>query len=112
MKDIRRTFLRYSDITFWAEKHAINNDCKVSIRLVDHKQHKEITINDVNRMLYNVGLPSYRNAYLLRIYNKEKAVFFLAVKGFSVALICDFIYKPNIINGLKEELNGQLSFDI
>ena len=110
MNYIQNKFLKYQDISFWCEKFAIENDCKVSIRLVNHKTHEEITPNDVACMLYDAGVPSFRNAYNLRSFNKERAVFYLAVKGMSVAMICDFIYPVEIKGDYKEDKNGQLSF--
>lgn len=108
---MKTAFLTYSDIKYIAEDYAKKNNCKVKIEIVNHKTHNIITLEELSLLLYNAGLPAYRNKYNLRSSNKERMVFFLAVKGMSIVVICNFIYAPNVeINGYKVESNGQLSF--
>jgi hypothetical protein len=110
MNYIHCKFLKYTNIVSWCEGYAKENNAKTSIRLVDHINHKTITTDDVARMLYNKGIPEFRNTYNLRSFKKEEAIFHLTVKGMSIALICSFIYEPKTEGEYKVDINGQLSF--
>ena len=112
MDYIQIKFLRYTNIVSWCESYAKENGCKTSIRLVDHKTHQIVTTEYVADLLYRIGVPAFRNSYNLRSFNKDKVVFYLTVKGASIALICDFIYpvEAKIQGDYKVEADGQLSF--
>lgn len=112
MNYIRTKFLSYQNIVSWCESYAKENNCKLDIRLVDHKTHKTVDTTYVADMLYRMSIPAFRNTYNLRSFNKEKAIFYLTVKGASIALICDFIYpvQKETQGDYKVEPNGQLSF--
>lgn len=108
---MKTAFLTYSDIKYIAEDYAKKNNCKVKIEIVNHKTHNIITLEELSLLLYSAGLPAYRNRYIIRSQNKDRMIFFLAVKGMSIVVICNFIYALNTeINGYKVEPNGQLSF--
>lgn len=111
MNYIKNKFLKYTNIVSWCEDYAKENGCKLKIEVVDHQTHEQTTMHDVACMLYNAGIPAYRNSYNLRSFNNERAIFYLTVKGMSIVIICSFIHDPNeTVNGYKVEKNGQLSF--
>lgn len=105
-------FLKYNNIVDWCKSYAKKNGCKTSIRIVDHKTHQIVDTDYVDNLLYHMGVPSFRNSYNLRSFNKDKVIFYLTVKGASIALICDFLYpvKEEIQGDYKVEADGQLSF--
>ncbi len=112
MSYIKTRFLPYTNIKNWCEHYASDNNAKVTFELVNHKTHELITLDRLATMLYNAGIPAYRNSYNLRGFDKEKAVFYLTVKGFSVILVCHFVYPAKKDNGYNVDPNGQLRLDI
>ena len=111
MDFIKTRFLSYQNIKSWCEKYAKENNSKLKVEIIDHKKHKEISLNDIDVMLYKEAIPAYRNTYNLRSFTKEKATFYLTVKGFSVVINCHFISNPiRISNEYEMEPDGQLKF--
>jgi len=108
---MKTNFLTYGDIKHIAEDYAKKNNCKVKIEIVNHKTHNTMTLEEVSLLLYSAGIPSYRNTYNLRSSNRERMIYYLAVKGMSIVVICNFIYAQGTeVNGYKIEADGQLSF--
>ena len=110
MNYIKTKFLSYQNIVSWCNNYAKENGCKANIRLIDHKNHKTVDINYVSTLLYNMNVPSFRNSYNLRSFNKEQAVFYLTVRGTGIVIVCDFIYPVQKENDYVIEPNGQLRF--
>ena len=118
---IFKKFLTYENIRQWCEKYTRDNQFrKAEIYLYDNKKGKSVSANDVACMLYNAGIPSYRNTYNLRSFRRnaieEIAVFYLTVKGFSIVVTCKFYrtdepYRPEVGDYL-EEPDGQLRFKL
>ncbi len=118
---IFKKFLTYENIRQWCEKYTRDNQFrKAEIYLYDNKNGKSVSTNDVACMLYNAGIPAYRNTYNLRSFRRnsleEIAVFYLTVKGFSIVVTCKFYktdepYRPTVGDYL-EEPDGQLRFKL
>lgn len=103
-------FLTYNQITKWAEREAQKNKGKVSVTLVDGKGHQKLSPSEFHQRMYKDGIPDYQRKFNLATKSQDKAVFHLAVKGYAIVIICEFMYpRANINNGFYEEKSGQLS---